>query len=55
MSKIAQLYDQYLNFICADNDLFSLGMQNDHTYWALNSGQIKDEELDHVLNKVVSG
>ncbi|CAK7268262.1 Vesicle trafficking between the ER and Golgi [Sporothrix epigloea] len=52
---IAQLYDQYLNFICADNDLFSLGMQNDHTYWALNSGQIKDEELDHVLNKVVSG
>ncbi|ERT00083.1 SNARE docking complex subunit [Sporothrix schenckii 1099-18] len=52
---IAQLYDQYLNFICADNDLFSLGMQNDHTYWALNSGQIKDEQLDHVLNKIVSG
>ncbi|CAK7217342.1 Vesicle trafficking between the ER and Golgi [Sporothrix bragantina] len=52
---IAQLYDQYLNFICADSDLFSLGMQNDHTYWALNSGQIKDEQLDHVLNKVVSG
>ncbi|CAK7270276.1 Vesicle trafficking between the ER and Golgi [Sporothrix epigloea] len=52
---IAQLYDQYLNFICADNDLFSLGMQNDHTYWALNSGQIKDDELDHVLNKIVSG
>jgi sec1 family domain-containing protein 1 len=49
------LYDQYLNFICADNDLFSLGMQNDHTYWALNSGQIQDEQLDHVLNKIVSG
>lgn len=52
---IAQVYDQYLNFICADRDLFSLGMEKDHTYWALNSGQIQDEQLDEVLNKVVSG
>lgn len=30
-------------------------MQKDHTYWALNSAQTKDEELDYVINKIVSG
>ncbi|KAI1332538.1 sec1 protein [Xylariaceae sp. FL0255] len=52
---IAQLYDQYLNFIVAEPDLFSLGMQKEHTYWALNSAKTKDEELDHVVDRIVSG
>ena len=52
--SIAQVYDQYLNFIVSDPDLFSLGMGND-TYWALNSAQTKDEELDAVVDRVVSG
>ncbi|KAH8671563.1 Sec1 family protein [Xylariales sp. PMI_506] len=52
---IAQLYDQYLNFIVAEPDLFSLGMQKENTYWALNSAKTKDEELDHVVDKIVSG
>jgi hypothetical protein len=52
---IAQLYDQYLNFIVAEPDLFSLGMQKEHTYWALNSARTKDEELDHVIDRIVSG
>ncbi|KAI0179492.1 Sec1-like protein [Hypoxylon sp. FL1284] len=52
---IAQLFDQYLNFIVAEPDLFSLGMQKEHTYWALNSAKTKDEELDHVIDRIVSG
>lgn len=52
---IAQLYDQYLDFIVAEPDLFSLGMQKDHTYWALNSAKTKDEQLDHVVDRIVSG
>ena len=52
---ISQLYDQYLNFIVAEPDLFSLGMQKDHTYWALNSGKTSDAELEAVVDKVVSG
>ncbi|KAI1431287.1 snare docking complex subunit [Xylaria sp. CBS 124048] len=52
---IAQLYDQYLNFIVAEPDLFSLGMQKEHTYWALNSAKTKDEELDFVIDRIVSG
>lgn len=52
---IAQLYDQYLNFIVAEPDLFSLGMQKEHTYWALNSAKTSDAELDRVVDKIVSG
>ncbi|MDA4133668.1 MAG: Sec1 family protein [Thaumarchaeota archaeon] len=52
---IAQLFDQYLNFTVAEPDLFSLGMQKEHTYWALNSAKTKDEELDQVIDRIVSG
>lgn len=51
---IAQMYDQYLNFIVGEPDLFSLGMGKD-TYWALNSAQIKDEEIDSLVDRTVSG
>ncbi|RDA82774.1 hypothetical protein CP532_0411 [Ophiocordyceps camponoti-leonardi (nom. inval.)] len=53
--QIAQLFDQYLNFIVAEPDLFSLGMQKQHTYWALNSARTSDEELEAVVDRVVSG
>jgi sec1 family domain-containing protein 1 len=52
---IAQFYDQYLNFIVAEPDLFSLGMRKSNTYWALNSAKTKDEELDAVIDRIVSG
>ncbi|KAJ4302301.1 Vesicle trafficking between the ER and Golgi [Collariella sp. IMI 366227] len=53
--QIAQVYDQYLNFVVTEPDLFSLGMQKEHTYWALNSAKTKDEELDRVIDRIVSG
>jgi len=52
---IAQLFDQYLNFQVTENDLFNLGMQKEHTYWALNSAKTSDEELERVVDKIVSG
>ena len=52
---IAQLYDQYLNFIVTEPDLFSLGMQKEHTYWALNSATTSDAELERVVDRIVSG
>lgn len=51
---IAQMYDQYLNFIVGEPDLFSLGMGKD-TYWALNSAQTKDEEIDAIVDRTVTG
>ncbi len=53
--NIAQVFDQYLNFIVGEPDLFSLGMRKENTYWALNSARTKDEELDHVIDRIVSG
>lgn len=53
--SIAQFYDQYLNFIVGEPDLFSLGMRKENTYWALNSAKNQDDELDNVIDRIVSG
>jgi hypothetical protein len=53
--KIAQFYDQFLNFIVGEPDLFSLGMQKQNTYWALNSARTQDDVLDAVIDRAVSG
>ncbi|KAI9887167.1 MAG: Sec1 domain containing protein 1 [Watsoniomyces obsoletus] len=52
--SIAQLFDQYLNFIVAEPDLFSLGLAKG-TYRALNSAKTTDEELDGIIDRIVSG
>lgn len=52
--SIAQVYDQYLNFIVGEPDLFSLAMGRE-TYWALNSAQAEDEVLDSVIERTVIG
>ncbi|EGC45213.1 golgi transporter Sly1 [Histoplasma capsulatum var. duboisii H88] len=52
--KVAQVYDQYLNFIVSEPDLFSLGMGKD-MYWKLNSAKTTDEELDNMIDRIVSG
>lgn len=52
--KIAQVFDQYLNFIVAEPDLFSLGLGND-AYYKINSPKTSDEDLDAMVDKVVSG
>lgn len=51
---LAQIFDQYLNFIVSEPDLFSLGMGKE-TYWTLNSAQVADEVLDAAVDRIVSG
>ncbi|TLD26177.1 Sec1-like protein [Venturia nashicola] len=51
---ISQLYDQYLNFIVSEPDLFSLGMGT-NTYWTMNSAATSDEALDSAVDRIVSG
>ncbi|KAL6709049.1 Vesicle trafficking between the ER and Golgi [Coniothyrium glycines] len=50
---LAQVYDQYLNFIVSEPDLFHLNMKG--AYHTLNSGQTPDQELDAVMDRIVSG
>lgn len=52
--SIAQVYDQYLNFIVSEPNLFSLGMGK-NVYASMYSASISDEELDAMIDRVVSG
>ena len=52
--SIAQVYDQYLNFIVSEPELFSLGMGKE-AYWTLNSGKATDQELDSSIERIVNG
>ena len=52
--NIAQVYDQYLNFVVAEPDLFSLSLGRE-TYWALNSAKTADDVLDSLVERIVSG
>ena len=51
---IAQVYDQYLNFVVAEPDLFSLALGRD-TFWSLYSNTTEDEKLDMLLDRIVAG
>lgn len=51
---IAQVYDQYLNFIVAEPDLFSLGLGKE-SYLKLHSSKASDEEVDQEIDRIVSG
>lgn len=51
---IAQVYDQYLNFVVSEPDLFSLGMGNE-AYWAMNTAKIADEMMDTMVDRIVTG
>ena len=52
--NITQLYDQYLNFVVAEPNLFSLALGRE-TYWNLNSNSTSDEKLDELIDKTVTG
>ncbi|KAF2488452.1 Sec1-like protein [Lophium mytilinum] len=50
---LAQIYDQYLNFVVSEPDLFSLSIND--AYSILNSAKTTDEELDVTIERIVSG
>lgn len=51
--NISQVYDQYLNFVVSEPDLFSLAMGKE-TYWVMNSAK-SDEFVDSTIDRAVSG
>ncbi|OAP59010.1 hypothetical protein AYL99_06307 [Fonsecaea erecta] len=52
--SIAQVYDQYLNFVVAEPDLFSLAMGKE-SYWTFNSAKAEAEVQDAAIDRIVSG
>lgn len=52
---VHRVFDQYLNFISLEDDLFVLKHQNSETisYYAINRGDVQDTEIDSVMNHIV--
>ncbi|CAA9956457.1 Golgi transport protein Sly [Pyrenophora teres f. maculata] len=50
---IAQIYDQFLNFSTPNSDLFSLNIPS--AYRIINSANTPDQELDELIDRIVSG
>ncbi|XP_049789907.1 protein sly1 homolog isoform X4 [Schistocerca nitens] len=55
VSQIQKVYDQYLNFISLEDDMFILKHQNSDSvsYYAINRGEIKDTEMESIMDSVV--
>ncbi|XP_051167118.1 protein sly1 homolog [Leptopilina boulardi] len=57
VANIQKVFDQYLNFITIEEDFFILRHQNsdDISYHALNRGEIKDTEMEFIIDTIVDG
>ncbi|XP_034171598.1 sec1 family domain containing Slh [Osmia lignaria lignaria] len=55
VSNIHKVFDQYLNFISLEDDLFILRHQNSDviSYHAINRGEVKDTEMESVMDIIV--
>lgn len=57
VANIQKVFDQYLNFITLEEDFFVLRHQNSDniSYHALNRGEIKDTEMEFIIDTIVDG
>ncbi|KAJ2950086.1 hypothetical protein O0L34_g11427 [Tuta absoluta] len=53
--NIHKVYDQYLNFICLEDDLFIMKHQQSDSlsYYAINRGDTKDTEMEAIMDTIV--
>ncbi|KAJ3226820.1 Vesicle trafficking between the ER and Golgi [Clydaea vesicula] len=49
---ISQVYDQYLNFVCLDTNMFTFNLQK--SYQILNSPNSNDSEIDQFVTKIAN-
>lgn len=52
-SAISQVYDQYLNFIVSEPNIYSLGLPN--VYSTIANPKVKEEEIESIVNSIVTG
>ncbi|KAJ2780485.1 Vesicle trafficking between the ER and Golgi [Coemansia javaensis] len=51
--QVAQVYDQYLNFVCPEEHMFSLHMDN--TFEAIHNPAMTDTGMAALVDRIVSG
>lgn len=52
-NKISSLYDQYLNFIVSEPNIYSLGMPD--VYSILANPKSQEEQIEGLINQIVNG
>ncbi|CAG0889430.1 unnamed protein product [Cyprideis torosa] len=55
VANIAKVYDQYVNFISLEDDLFVLKQQGGEAlnYYAINRGDVQDTEMNTIMDTIV--
>ncbi|XP_023216749.1 sec1 family domain-containing protein 1-like [Centruroides sculpturatus] len=55
ISSVSKVVDQYLNFITLEDDMFVLRHQDRESlsYYGINRGDVKDTEMDNILDGIV--
>nr|KAI8761059.1 sec1 family domain-containing protein 1-like [Biomphalaria glabrata] len=55
VQQVCKVFDQYLNFISLENELFTLRHQDRDSisYYAINKGDVKDTEMDVIMESIV--
>lgn len=53
--QISKVFDQYLNFISLEDDMFTLRHQDRESisYYSINRGDVKDTEMEHIMDTIV--
>lgn len=49
---VAQVYDQYLNFVVSEENLFSCGISD--VYYTLNNPTVADSVIEETVDRIVS-
>lgn len=53
--QVTKVYDQYLNFISLEDELFTLRHQDRDSisYYAINKGDVKDTDMENIMDNIV--
>lgn len=57
VANIHRVYDQYLNFITLEDELFILRHQNSDnlSFYSINRANTRDEEMEAIMDSIVDG
>ncbi|XP_046367606.1 sec1 family domain-containing protein 1-like [Haliotis cracherodii] len=55
VTQVSKVFDQYLNFISLEDNLFTLRHQDRDSisYYAINRGDVKDSEMENIMDTIV--
>lgn len=55
VTQVSKVFDQYLNFISLEDDLFCLCHHNSDmlSYYSINKGDVKDTEIESIMDCIV--